>query len=234
MNFKYLGEKEMKILNCYAGIGGNRKLWGDNHDITAVELNPEIANVYKHFFPNDTVIISDAHDYLLEHFQEYEFIWASPPCQSHSVCNNFLKGQGVYRYPDMKLYQEIIFLKHFFQGKYVVENVMPYYDFLIEPVCIGRHSFWCNFSLSLIPVEYQIGTMNRQASKESQRRAIIREAQIPELIDLHGLKNFKLPNKRQVLRNCVLPELGMHILNCALVPGYKNDKEIQQNLFDSI
>jgi DNA (cytosine-5)-methyltransferase 1 len=29
----------MRILNLYAGIGGNRKLWGDDHEITAVELN---------------------------------------------------------------------------------------------------------------------------------------------------------------------------------------------------
>ena len=33
----------MKILNLYAGIGGNRKLWGDGHDITAVQLVPEIG-----------------------------------------------------------------------------------------------------------------------------------------------------------------------------------------------
>ena len=25
-------EKKLKILNLYAGIGGNRKLWGDEHD----------------------------------------------------------------------------------------------------------------------------------------------------------------------------------------------------------
>ena len=57
--------------------------------------------------------------------------------------------------------------------------------------------------------------MNRNASKGAQRKAIIREAQIPELIDLHGLKDFKLKNKRQVLRNCVLPKIGKHILECA-------------------
>lgn len=45
-----------------------------------------------------------------------------------------------------------------------------------------------------------------------QRKAIIREAQIPELIDLHGLKDFKIKNKRQLLRNCVYPKLGLHIL----------------------
>ena len=58
----------MKILNLYAGIGGNRKLWGDGHEITAIEFNPEIAKIYQDFFPNDKVIVTDAHQYLLEHF----------------------------------------------------------------------------------------------------------------------------------------------------------------------
>jgi DNA (cytosine-5)-methyltransferase 1 len=113
----------------------------------------------------------------------------------------------------MKLYEEIIFLKHFYEGKWVVENVKPYYEPLIKPQKVGRHCFWANFPIKDIKVEHQIGTMNRQASKESQRKAIIREAQIPELTDLHGLNlmDKKLKNKRQVLRNCVLPEIGKHI-----------------------
>ena len=203
----------MKILNLYAGIGGNRKLWEDV-DVTAVENNPDIAKIYQDFFPKDKVIVGDAYQYLLEHFKEYDFIWSSPPCQSHSVCNHFLKGQGIFRYPDMKLYEEIIFLKYFFKGKWVVENVVPYYKLLIEPQRIGRHCFWSNFPISYIKIDYQIGTMNRKASKEKQRKAIIREAEIPELLTLHRLKDFKLKNKRQVLRNCVLPKLGLHILNC--------------------
>jgi DNA (cytosine-5)-methyltransferase 1 len=204
----------MNILNLYAGIGGNRKLW-EGHQITAIEYNKEIAEVYKQFFPSDTVIIGDAHQYLIEHHKEFDFIWSSPPCQSHSGCNNFLKGQGIYRYPDMGLWQEIIFLEHFFKGKYVVENVKSYYTPIIIPQEIGRHYFWANFYITPIEISYtQIGTMNRNASKESQRKAIIREAQIPELTDLHGLDltNIKLKNKRQILRNCVYPELGLHIL----------------------
>ena len=54
----------MKILNLYAGIGGNRKLWGDEHDITAVEINPKIAECYKSFFPQDDVVVADAHEFL--------------------------------------------------------------------------------------------------------------------------------------------------------------------------
>ena len=206
----------LKILNLYAGIGGNRKLWTGDIEVTAVENNPEIAKIYQDFFPNDKVVVADAHQFLLEHFKEFDFIWSSPPCQSHSGCNNFLKGQGIFRFPDMKLYEEIIFLKHFFKSKWVIENVKPYYEPLIKPQKIGRHCFWSNFKIEEIKVDYQIGTMNRNASKNSQRKAIIREAQIPELIDLHGLKDFKLKNKRQVLRNCVLPRLGLHILQEAL------------------
>ena len=33
----------MKVLNLYAGIGGNRKLWKDV-EVTAVENNKEIAH----------------------------------------------------------------------------------------------------------------------------------------------------------------------------------------------
>jgi len=204
----------MKVLNLYAGIGGNRKLWEDV-EVTAVEYDPGIAEVYKDLFPDDEVIVGDAHKYLLEHFKEFDFIWSSPPCQSHSVCNHFLKGQGIYRYPSMSLYEEIIFLKYFSKCKWVVENVKPSYDPLISPQYVGRHAFWSNFFIKEIKIDYQIGTMNIKASKGSQRKAIIREAQIPELMDLHGLKDFNVKNKRQVLRNCVLPRLGLHILNSA-------------------
>ena len=209
--------KTLKILNLYCGIGGNRKLWDKDHlgfdvEITAVEQNADIANIYKTFFPKDKVEVADAHQYLLDHYKEFDFIWSSRPCITHSRCNYFLKGQGIVRYPDMALYEEIIFLKHFFKGKWCVENVKPYYKPLIEPQYIGRHAFWTNFIIKNIKVDYQIGTMNKSALKEKQRKAIIREAQIPEFLKLHDLKDFKLPNKRQVLRNCVLPKIGLHIL----------------------
>ena len=91
----------MKILNLYAGIGGNRKLWGNDHEITAVEYDNKIAAIYKDFFPNDNVIVGDAHQYLIDHYSEFDFIWSSPPCPTHSGCNYFLVGAGTVRYPDM-------------------------------------------------------------------------------------------------------------------------------------
>ncbi len=68
----------MEILNLYAGIGGNRKLWGDEHNVTAVEYREDIADVYRHYAPKDTVIVSDAHQYLLDNYKRFDFIWSSP------------------------------------------------------------------------------------------------------------------------------------------------------------
>lgn len=146
----------MKILNLYAGIGGNRKLW-ENVSVTAIEYDAKIAEIYKDLYPNDEVIVTDAHEYLLQHYSEFDFIWASPPCPTHSVTNHFLNAQGVVRYPDMALYQEIIFLQHFFAGKYVVENVKSYYEPLIKPQVSGRHYFWANFKIPMLKIDSSIG-----------------------------------------------------------------------------
>ena len=116
----------MRILNLYAGIGGNRKLWGDKHKITAVEYKREIADIYHDFFPKDKIVVADAHQYLLDHYKEFDFIWSSPPCPSHSRLRKRLSMASGAKaiYPDMKLYEEIIFLEGYFDGKWVVENVV--------------------------------------------------------------------------------------------------------------
>lgn len=132
----------MMVLNLYAGIGGNRKLWTDV-EVTAVELNPQIAKIYQDFFPDDKVIVADAHQYLLEHFKEFEFIWSSPPCPTHSRVNDMFVRSEVnpIRYADMGLYQEIILLKSYFKGKYCVENVVSFYEPLYPPQEIDNHYF---------------------------------------------------------------------------------------------
>lgn len=141
----------MKILNLYACLGGNRYKWGDEHEITAVELDPELARLYQERFPNDTVIIADAHQYLLDHYKEFDFIWTSPPCPTHSRArywnssNYDTTTEAVY--PDMHLYEEILFLQHYFKGQFVVENVIPYYEPLIPAKKRGRHLYWTNFNL---------------------------------------------------------------------------------------
>ena len=140
----------MKILNLYACLGGNRYKWNEvksDIEVTAVELDPECARLYQERFPNDKVIVADAHQYLLDYYKEYDFIWSSPPCPTHSRLQIPLKTKVKMKYPDMKLYQEIIFLDNFFKGKYCVENVIPFYDVLMPAKKRGRHLYWTNFNL---------------------------------------------------------------------------------------
>ncbi|KQO20864.1 hypothetical protein ASF10_14865 [Flavobacterium sp. Leaf82] len=204
----------MKVLNLYAGIGGNRKNW-DDVSVTAVELDPGLAALYAQNFPDDRVIVGDANQYLLDHYKEFDFIWSSPPCQSHSsfrqnICVRFRGTPAVF--PDMRLYQEILFLKHNAECLWAVENVKPYYTALIEPdAALQRHLFWSNFQIP----ELEIKTVIK-----------IRHAQIPELEESLGfcLKGSNISNKRQVLRNCVDPDLGLHILNTARSLYMKNVK----------
>jgi DNA (cytosine-5)-methyltransferase 1 len=201
----------MKILNLYSGIGGNRKLWGNEHEITAVEYNPEIAQVYKDNFPNDTVIVSDAHQYLLDHYKEFDFIWASPPCPTHSKMVKATR-HDINVYPDMKLYQEIIFLQHFFRGKWIVENVIPYYQPLIPAKKVGRHLFWANFRIGNIDINNIEGFI--QSGESNKDLQVIKDR-----LGIQFEKNIYINGNHspgQVLRNCVLPEVGEYILNCAL------------------
>ena len=192
----------MKILNLYAGIGGNRKLWGDEHNITAVEINPNIAKIYQDLYPYDTVIVGDAHEYLRQHFRTFDFIWASPPCPTHSVLQMTRYYDEKLKYPDMTLDQEIILLKHFFKGKWVIENVKPYYKPLIEPsFIVNRHLFWSsNFILSC---QFDNNfTAMRDKPKEMAKAYGI---------DINILKNFSNYDRRKILRNCVKPEIGKYI-----------------------
>lgn len=203
--------QKLKILNLYAGIGGNRKFWGNEHEITAIEFNPKIAKIYQEFFPNDIVIVTDAHKYLLDHFQEFDFIWSSPPCPTHSRINNFAMGKNnPYQFPDMKLYEEIVFLRKFFKGKYCIENVISYYDPLIPPLTIADHYFWTNF---LVPDIQTEGRDHHSGVENLQKRKGF------------DLSKFKGIDKIKTLRNCVEPEVGKHILHYVLNP-IKTQREL--------
>lgn len=198
----------MKILNLYAGIGGNRKNWdGEKHDITAVEKNSEIARVYQDKFPRDEVVIGDAHEYLRKNFQEFDFIWSSPPCPTHSSIRKAGAKNGQYevKYPDMKLWQEILLLEKYFEGDWVVENVKPFYDKeveweLVEPKETANHYYWSNFEIPEVdPGEARINNGNVKHWQEHYG------------FDLSDY-SFESVEKRKVLRNCIHPKVGEAIL----------------------
>ena len=196
----------MKILNLYAGLGGNRKYW--EGDITAVESDEKIAKVYQDQYPDDTVIIGDAHQYLLDNFQKFDFIWSSPPCQSHSRMIRSGKNRRM-RYPDLRLYEEILFLKHNFIGIWVVENVRPFYDPVIMPSKeVGRHLFWSNCYFECDEVDQPGNFINLTTVSGSEK--------LKEWLGIKYEGNIYYDGNHcpaQVLRNCVHPDIGKQIFD---------------------
>jgi len=211
----------MKVLNLYACLGGNRYKWTDC-EVTAVELDPELARLYQERFPNDTVIVADAHQYLLDHYTEFDFIWSSPPCPSHSRAR-FWNTKAKRIYPDLKLYEEILFLDTHFKGKYVVENVIPYYTPLIPAKKRGRHLYWTNFNL---PAD--IGERRFSIGKGTNT------TEIEELSEFHDY-NFKKYKGKQFInkigRNLVDYASGEVIFNIAKGTFNRKEENQQPKLF---
>tara|TARA_R100001460_G_scaffold5697_4_gene15537 strand:- start:1790 stop:2431 length:642 start_codon:yes stop_codon:yes gene_type:complete len=213
----------MKILNLYACLGGNRYKWNkvkEDIEVTAVELDEECARLYQERFPNDKVIIADAHQYLLDHYKEYDFIWSSPPCPTHSRLVQSNKNKIKMKYPDMKLYEEILFLKHIYTGKYVVENVIPYYEPLIPAYKRHRHLYWTNFNLPNI-------LTNRKV------KISIGKNEVKKLCEFHDFDFYKYKGKQKtnkIARNLVDYEAGKTIFETML--GITKKENVKQtNLF---
>ena len=206
----------MKILNLYSGIGGNRKLWGDKHHITSIELHEGIAREYEKLYPNDKLIIGDAKEYLLKNHQDYDLIWVSPPCPTHSRARFWRYKHENPVYPDMTLWEIIIFLKNHSGSKWVVENVKPYYDPLIEPsFCVGRHYFWSNFYVKVEDLKLS-STIKKDKGKNSFSYRT--SSDLSKEYDIHicdsskGSRGYDL---NRVLRNCVNPKIGKLIFDYA-------------------
>ena len=201
----------MKILNLYACLGGNRYKWDEVTDVevTAVEWDEELARLYQERFPNDKVIVADAHQYLLDHYKEFDFIWSSPPCPSHSRINisQYTRDNWTPRYPDMKLYEEIILLQHYFKGKFVVENVIPFYTPLIPALERNRHLYWTNFNLPNIVSKRK----NPDLSRTKNLISVLSEFHD---YDFRQYKGEQRMNK--IARNLVDYEAGKTILETAI------------------
>lgn len=213
---------KIKVLNLYACLGGNRYKWDEVTDIevTAVELDPEAARLYQERFPSDKVVVADAHQYLLDHFNEFDFIWSSPPCPSHSKARFARKSTTSAIYPDFKLYEEIVFLDNYFEGKYCVENVVPFYEPLIPGKKRGRHLYWTNFNLP--------GDLN-------ERKVSIMEGkdEVNRWCEFHDFDFYQYKGSQRIdkmARNLVDYEAGKTIFSVAMGVAIKS-KDNQQSLF---
>jgi len=124
----------------------------------------------------------------------------------------------------MKLYEEILFLQHYYRtGKYVVENVIPYYEPLIPSKKRGRHLYWTNFNLptDLNDRRIQIGAGKNELNK---------------LCEFHKIDISSYKGKQsmiKVARNLVDYEAGKTIFNTAR--GIIANSNINQvSIFDNI
>lgn len=210
---------KLKVLNLFAGIGGNRHLWDVfDVEVTAIELNQDIAAEYKKLYPQDDVKIQDAYEYLENYYQEFDIIWASPPCQTHTQLSR-TNPRGKKKIPDMRLYGIIIFLKYNFAGNWVVENVRPYYGTLLPAVKLGRHYFWSNVK---IPGGIKAPKYSRSYTFSRQQKGEGTQAYLDSLEIWLGFKISRRlylnenHDPAQVYRNCVHPYIGKYVFKTLL------------------
>lgn len=230
-----------KFLNAFAGgIGGNRKLLDEiipDLEVTAIENDPDYAKQYSIFYPDDIVHQEDAYDYVIQNYDEFDFIWASPPCKTHSITNYFLnKQKKARRMPDLDLFSLIFYLRMYSKTiPWIVENVKPieldyppYNEPVIPPTFIlGRHYYWSN---RYIPFNNYYSTkINLLNSKKETR---VTDVENEKLL----LKHFEIDNskfflksdpKKFALRNAVNPKEARDVISRILKTKKKAPKQIK-------
>jgi len=113
------------------------------------------------------------------------------------------------RYTDLSLYELIMFLRQYHKGKWIVENVKPYYKPFIEPTAeLGRHLVWSNFDISDFEVPSPKGFITKTNTAGAN--------QLKEWLGIHYEGNLYYEGNHcpaQVLRNCLHPKVGQHVYN---------------------
>lgn len=202
----------MKVLNAFCGLGGNRRLWPEDVHVTGVDSHPEVLKQYANLHPGDEVICCDAYRFIEAQFASFDFIWASPPCQTHSRLAR-ANCRTTPKFPDFRLYELIIFLRTWLECPFVVENVVPFYRPLVPGFKIGRHMFWSNRYIPQLSVDSDSALLSMSLD---ELRKELRMESVPRLyLDNHC--------GEQVFRNCVHPELGLKILEVIREEEYVDD-----------
>lgn len=142
---------KIKFLNTFAGVGGNTELLDrDKFEVTHIELYSKPTRYLEENFPNDIVLRKNAWRYIPENFRDYDIVWASPSCKTHSRARVFQLSDryvnGNFELPDERLWMLIKWLKVFGSRMiWIVENVIPFYTSIEIPTAlVGRHLVWSN------------------------------------------------------------------------------------------
>lgn len=104
----------MKLLDLFCGVGGAGEGYQRaGFDVTGVDHLDQPNNPHK-------FIQADALEYLKEHWQEYDVIHGSPPCQQHSIATAPMRQKGK-EYPDH--IGELRDILKQIKKPYIIENV---------------------------------------------------------------------------------------------------------------
>jgi len=203
----------VRVLDLYAGLGGTdkgiRKVAAEKNiklDYYAIEIDPAVCQAHKKNHLESNVICADVKDWL-DKVTDFDFVWASPPCQTHSINNYSNKAIGYKTKPvDWSLWHVIDILQRAETIPFVVENVKIWYN---EPFKhnfkLDRHYFWTN--LQLVPFDY-----HKKPAKEWCHISV------KDWQEYHQLEPATTGDKRQQLRNCVHWSIAAGIFEQFLEP----------------
>jgi len=182
----------MRALDLFCGLGG----WSDGlamegFEVLGVEIEPEIAGLYKH-----PVMVADVRDLNGKDFQDYDLIVGSPPCRDFSEIGRVF-GHLWKNPPNPKQGLTMIhaFLRIVEEAKptyWLMENVSyltrfldlkPRVETYLSPSM--KRCFWGNFPAFLVSKDYEKPRFLKR-TKKGMRRAVYvgkheqwKRAQIP-------------------------------------------------------
>lgn len=222
MKSRIVNTKRLKLLNLYSGIGGNvYKLDRAQFEITSIENNPKVAAVYQELNPDDEIIITDALNYLKQHFKKFDIIWMSPPCQTHSKLQHSQRKRvnRSVNIIDPQLWQCILFGYQHLNDQsiiWIVENVEPWYNkyWNFPHVKLGRHYYYSNANF------HNISTKNPGNFSKMNLAALIKFHGLPiddNIMEL--IRSIDRQHPRVVLRNCVHPGEAAQIMQQLIKPA---------------
>lgn len=156
-------------LDLFCGLGG----WSDGlalegFDVLGVEIEPKIAELYKH-----PCLVADVRELHGEMFQTFDFIVGSPPCRDFSILTRCGKGHirknGTYYAwkipPNPQKGLELVnaFLRIVKEAKpkfWLMENVPQLKEYFnVKPIQISQikkgmyRAFWGDYPPFLVPME---------------------------------------------------------------------------------
>jgi len=218
----------LKILDLFCGIGGVARGFHDylqEHRIkylyVAIDIDKHVLKAHKALNPLSNVILRDAYSFSIDELRRYDFVWASPPCETHSIAGIWTRKEK--KSPDFRLYKLILTL-HDANIPFVVENVKPYYNPPIKPTSkANRHRLWSNLSIS--PVNLRLTPFERV---KNSTRTLCEYHDLPEEI----AKIIPSKKRRDALRDMVHHEIAYEIAKQVIPQVLEGKKVIQTKLGD--